>query len=76
VFIVRTEPLPQLSRGIRGQSFAAQGGRERLEALGCLVDAGQLRLQVDVLPLDRVREALARVAARHTRGKVVLRIRS
>jgi hypothetical protein len=40
-----------------------------------LVDAGQLGPQVDaVLPLDRVREALGRVASRHTRGKIVLQI--
>jgi hypothetical protein len=39
--------------------------------------AGQrkLRPQVEaVLPLDQVREALARVAGRHTRGKIVLQI--
>jgi len=27
-----------------------------------------------VLPLDQVREALARVAGQHTRGKIVLQI--
>jgi NADPH:quinone reductase-like Zn-dependent oxidoreductase len=65
----------QLERGIIGESFAAHGGRERLEALSRLVDAGQLRPQVEaVLPLGQVREALRRVAGRHTRGKIVLQI--
>jgi NADPH:quinone reductase-like Zn-dependent oxidoreductase len=65
----------QLERGITGQSFAAHGGRERLEALRRLVDAGTLRPQVEaVLPLDQARQALTRVAGRHTRGKIVLQI--
>jgi NADPH:quinone reductase-like Zn-dependent oxidoreductase len=65
----------QLERGITGESFAAHGGRQRLETLSRLVDAGQLRPQVEaVLPLGQVREALARVAGRHTRGKIALQI--
>jgi NADPH:quinone reductase len=65
----------QLERGITGESFAAQGGRERLEALSRLVDTGRLRPQVEaVLPLGQAREALRRVAGRHTRGKIVLQI--
>ena len=65
----------QLERGITGESFAAQGGRQRLEALARMVDSGQLRPQVEaVLPLGQVREALGRVASRHARGKIVLQI--
>ncbi|MBO0706902.1 MAG: NADP-dependent oxidoreductase [Candidatus Dormibacteraeota bacterium] len=76
-FIVLSDPSPQLDRGIRGVSFAAHGGRDRLERLNRLVDAGKLRAQLEaVLPLDQVQEALARVAGRHTRGKVVLQIGS
>jgi len=68
-------PPVQLERGITGESFAAHGSRERLEALSRLVDAGALRPQVEaVLPLDQVGEALTRVADRHTRGKLVLQI--
>ena len=64
-----------LERGITGESFAASGGRQRLDALSRLVEAGQLRPQVEaVLPLERAREALHRVASRHTRGKIVLQI--
>jgi NADPH:quinone reductase-like Zn-dependent oxidoreductase len=67
--------IAQLERGITGESFAAHGGRQRLEELAQLVDAGKLRPQVEaVLPLDSAREALARVASRHTRGKIVLQI--
>jgi NADPH:quinone reductase-like Zn-dependent oxidoreductase len=65
----------RLERGITGEAFAAAGRRPRLEQLTSLVDAGKLRPQVEtVLPLDQAREALARVAARHTRGKIVLQI--
>ncbi len=73
ISIVLQGPPAQLERGITGESFAAQGGRERLEALSRLVDAGLLRPQVGAaLPLDQAREALTRVAGRHTRGKIVL----
>jgi NADPH:quinone reductase len=72
--VLRGTPLP-LKRGITGESFAAHGDRARLEHLAALVDAGQLRPQAEtVLPLDQAREALARVAAGHTRGKITLEI--
>lgn len=68
-------PPAQLARGITGQSFSADVTRQRLEAIGRLVDAGKLRPQIEaVLPFEQVREALERVAGRHTRGKIVLRI--
>src|SRR5947209_5471179 len=74
-FIVLQSSPPQLERGITGESFAAHVDRERLEALSRLVDAGRLRPQVEaVLPLDHAREALTRVASRHTRGKIALEI--
>jgi len=72
--VLQGTPIP-LERGITGESFAARGGRPRLEQLAALVDAGKLRPQAEtVLPLDQAREALARVAARHTRGKIALHI--
>jgi hypothetical protein len=44
VISIILQGLPaQLERGITGESFAAHGGRERLEALSRLVDAGALR---------------------------------
>jgi NADPH:quinone reductase len=77
VFIVLQGPPAQLERGIAGEPFAARVTRQRLEALSRLVDAGALRPQVSaVLPLDQAREALARIAARHARGKIVLQITS
>ena len=76
ISIILQGPPAPLQRGITGESFAAHGGRERLEALSGLVDAGTLRPQVEaVLPLEQAREALTRVAGRHTRGKIVLQIR-
>lgn len=64
IFLVLAGPPAQLERGIAGESFAAHVNRQRLEALRRLVDAGQLRPQVEaVLPLEQVREALARVGS-------------
>jgi NADPH:quinone reductase len=75
ISIVFPGPGAQLERGITGESFAARVTRQRLEALRRLVDTGRLRPQVQaVLPLDQARQALARVAGRHTRGKIVLQI--
>jgi NADPH:quinone reductase len=73
VFLIA--PGAQLPPGIVAVSFNSDVTRQRLEAIGRLVDAGKLRPQIEaVLPLEQVREALERVAGRHTRGKVVLRI--
>jgi NADPH:quinone reductase len=75
VFLVLAGPPARLERGIVGESFAARVDRQRLESLNRLVEAGAVRPQVGgVLPLDQAREALARVAGRHTRGKMVLEI--
>jgi len=76
VSIVLAGPPAAAERGITVESFPARVERPRLDALRSLVDAGSLRPQVAaVLPLERAREALSRVAGQHTRGKVVLRIR-
>jgi len=73
VFLVG--PGAQLPPGIVAVSFYADVTRQRLEAIGRLVDAGKLRPQIEaILPLEQVGEALERVAGRHTRGKIVLRI--
>jgi NADPH:quinone reductase-like Zn-dependent oxidoreductase len=75
VFIVLQGPPAQLERGISGEPFAAHVDRQRLAALNRLVDAGALRPQVSaVLPLEQAGQALARVASRRTRGKIVLQI--
>jgi zinc-binding alcohol dehydrogenase family protein len=68
-------PARSTGAGHHRRIVRAHGGRERLEALSHLVDAGTLRPQVEaVLPLDEARQALTRVAGRHTRGKIVLQI--
>ena len=75
VFIVLQGPPAPLERGITGEPFAAHVDRQRLEALNRLVDVGTLRPQVSaVLPLEQAHQALAQVASRRTRGKVVLQI--
>lgn len=75
ISIVLPGPRAKLDRGITGESFAAHGNSGRLTALRHLVEAGSLRPQVEaVLPLEQAREALTRVAGRHTRGKIVLQI--
>lgn len=68
IFLVLQSTPAQLERGVTGESLTAHVDRPRLEQLGLLVDAGQLRPQVGaVLPLEQVREALARVAGRRHR---------
>jgi NADPH:quinone reductase len=76
IFLVLQSTPAQLERGITGESFAAHVDRPRLEQLGRLVDADQLRPQVGggVAVGSRFRQALARVTGRHTRGKIVLQI--
>ena len=65
----------QLGRGIAGEALDAEVNRQRLDAIGRLVDEGKLRPQIEaVLPFEQMREALERVGGRHTRGKVVLQI--
>ncbi len=58
-----------------GESLDADINRQKLEAIGELVEDGRLRPQTEaVLPFEQIREALERVAGRHTRGKIVLQI--
>jgi NADPH:quinone reductase-like Zn-dependent oxidoreductase len=74
-FIVIQDAAPELDRGITGDSFAAHVDRPRLQALTALVDSGKLRPNIAaVLSLTEAKDALARVAARHSRGKIVLQI--
>jgi NADPH:quinone reductase-like Zn-dependent oxidoreductase len=53
--------------------FIVEPDRDQLLELAALVDAGELRAEVDsVFPLTQARAAFERVAARGKRGKVVL----
>jgi len=55
--------------------FVVEPNREQLLELSALVDAGQLRPEVDsVFPLTEARAAFERVAAPGKRGKVVLEV--
>jgi NADPH:quinone reductase len=75
VSIVLAGPPAQVERGITAESFSANVDRHRLEHVSRLVEAGALRPQVEaVLPLEQAREAMTRVAGRHTRGRIVLQI--
>ena len=58
------------------KSFAAHGGRARLGGwlLSSIPANFARRPKPSFLPLDQAREALARVAAGHTRGKIALQI--
>ncbi len=68
-------PPAQLRQGVVAESLDADVTRQVLDAIGRSVDEGKLRPQIEaVLPFEQVREALERVAGRHTRGKIVLQI--
>jgi NADPH:quinone reductase-like Zn-dependent oxidoreductase len=55
--------------------FVVEPDHEQLLELASLVDAGELRPEIDsVFPLTEARAAFERVAARGKRGKVVLEI--
>jgi NADPH:quinone reductase-like Zn-dependent oxidoreductase len=55
--------------------FVVEPNREQLTELRALVDAGELRGEVDsVFPLTEAEAAFERVAARGKRGKVVLEV--
>jgi NADPH:quinone reductase-like Zn-dependent oxidoreductase len=57
--------------------FIVEPDHEQLLELGALVDAGELRPEVDsVFPLTDARAAFERVAAPGKRGKVVLEVGS
>ncbi|MGA7416695.1 MAG: zinc-binding dehydrogenase [Acidimicrobiales bacterium] len=57
------------------ESFGATVNSTRLQAVAELVSEERLRMAIEAeFPLERAREAMERVGARHTRGRVVLRI--
>jgi NADPH:quinone reductase len=68
---------PPARDGVEFQSFAASVSASRLEAIAKLASDGKLRMPIAAeFPLDRAREAMEQVSARHTVGRVVLRIGS
>lgn len=70
-------PSPEVlaAAGVRGGHFVVRPDADALARLATLLDEGRLRVpEVAELPLSAVREAHARIATRHTRGKIVLRV--
>ena len=66
---------PPAREGVEFQAFAATVNPTRLEAVARLVSEGKLRMPIEAeFPLERAREAMEQVGARHTVGRVVLRI--
>jgi NADPH:quinone reductase-like Zn-dependent oxidoreductase len=68
---------PPARDGVEFQYFAATTTTQRLEAIAKLASGGKLRMPVEAeFPLERAREAMEHLGARHTVGRVVLRIGS
>lgn len=66
---------PPAPDGVEFQYFGATTTTGRLEAIAKLASGGKLRMPIQAeFPLERAREAMERVSARHTVGRVVLRI--
>jgi NADPH:quinone reductase-like Zn-dependent oxidoreductase len=63
------------ARGRRATSLLVEPDARGLEALAALVDAGQLRVEIDtVLPLEEAAKAHEISQAGHARGKIVLEV--
>lgn len=76
VSLVPADPV-ELPRGIRGGFMLVEPDHDDMGAVARFAAKGHLRAEIDsVFTLDRVGEALERVASGHARGKVVLEIGS
>jgi NADPH:quinone reductase-like Zn-dependent oxidoreductase len=63
------------ARGMRATSFLVEPDARGLEALAALVDAGQLRVEIDTaLPLAEAAKAHEISQSGHARGKIVLEV--
>ncbi len=68
---------PPARDGVDFQYFGATTTTGRLEAIARLVSRGELRMPIEAeFPLERARAAMQHVSARHTVGRIVLRIGS
>jgi NADPH:quinone reductase len=68
---------PPARAGVDFQYFGATTTAGRLEAIARLASGGELRMPIEAeFPLERARAAMQHVSARHTAGRIVLRIGS
>ncbi|XVN16254.1 NADP-dependent oxidoreductase [Pseudomonas corrugata] len=58
--------------GATGKHFATRSDGAQLQEIAALFEAGELVIEVEVLPLSQAQEALRKSQDRHTRGKLVL----
>jgi NADPH2:quinone reductase len=73
VFIVG--PPNDLRSDIQAHVFSADVTQDRLAAINRLVGKGKLKPQIKAeFPLEEARNAMAQVANRHTRGRIVLKL--
>ncbi len=65
------------ARGLRSSAFLVEPDGPALTRIGVLIDAGEVRVQVDeVFPLEQAAQAHAYGETGRTRGKLVLRVAS
>jgi NADPH:quinone reductase-like Zn-dependent oxidoreductase len=70
------EPAPRKRRGVSLQSYDATPGVREFERLGRAIAAARLEVPIAAsYPLAQAAKAHARLAKRHVRGKIVLRVR-
>jgi len=70
------EPAPRKRRGISLQSYDATPGVREFERLGRAIAAARLEVPIAAsYSLPQIAKAHARLAQRHVRGKIVLRVR-
>jgi NADPH:quinone reductase-like Zn-dependent oxidoreductase len=58
--------------GATGKNFAARPDGKQLQEVAALFEAGELKVETEVLPLSLAAHALQKSLAGHTRGKIVL----
>jgi NADPH:quinone reductase-like Zn-dependent oxidoreductase len=77
VTIAGSAPADKAARyGVRGVDFIVEPSRTQLIEIGRLIDAGKLRPIIEAtFPLDEARQAFARGARGHNRGKIVLQVK-
>lgn len=80
IIVTVVEPIPEKEpseHGARGVFFIVEPNRDQLEEMAALADSGLLKPAVArIFPLERARAAFESSLLGHTRGKIVLQVRS